>query len=79
MDIFKIVIRNGQAGKNNDTASQKMHSHPSVPKNRNLAPSSLWSKSTKKYGTKEIVQINFMQMKHGGSRWGENNWSTKYI
>lgn len=28
-------------------------------------------KAQKKYGTKEIVQINFMHMKHGGSRRGQ--------
>lgn len=34
-------------------------------------PRAIWIKSTKRYDTKEIVGINFVHMKHGGSRWGE--------
>lgn len=36
-------------------------------------------KAQKRYDTKEIVQIKFVHMKHGGSRWGENSWWNKNI
>lgn len=47
----------------------KMHNHPSVPdREQEPCPEQSELKAQKRYDTKEIVEINFVHMKHGGSR-----------